>query len=415
MNYLSYLFTLEKFGINLGLHRISHLLKRLNNPQDQFQSIHIAGTNGKGSTAAMLASILAEAGYKVGLYTSPHFLEYNERIKINGENISDKDLEEGIRKVKKAVEEMRGRGPVKAREGRRGQRAEQPTVFEVLTAAAFWYFAKHKIDYAIVEVGMGGRLDATNVIIPLVSIITNIALEHTDILGKSLADIAKEKAGIIKPGVPVITAETKKGPLNVIRSVCKRFNSPWSIVHGPLSKLHLSLPGPHQQTNAACALAALRLAKIPMTKAAIQKGLKNTKWPGRFQIPSRKPLIIIDGAHNPAGAKALRVTISQLYPGKRFTVIFGCQKTKQYPEMLRQLKPIADKIIITRSSSALAAKEEDVFFCARKDCPQALPTHSFRRAYQLWDRKTSLLICGSLFLAADALKCLDGLPQTIVE
>src|SRR3989339_207648 len=211
-----YLLSLQKFGIKLGLERISSLLESLENPQLKFKSIHIAGTNGKGSTAAMTASILKEAGYKVGLFTSPHLIEVRERININGKDISRKEFSEGIRRIKKAEEEI-GR----ERRDERGKKAA-PTYFEALTAVAFWYFAKKKVDYAVVEVGMGGRFDSTNVITPLVSIITNIDYDHIYYLGKTLAKIAMEKAGIIKPGVPVVTAETKREPLKVMNRVADK-------------------------------------------------------------------------------------------------------------------------------------------------------------------------------------------------
>ncbi|MFA5839398.1 MAG: folylpolyglutamate synthase/dihydrofolate synthase family protein [Candidatus Margulisiibacteriota bacterium] len=413
MSQYPYLDSLEKFGINLGLERIANLLQQLGNPQTKFKSIHIAGTNGKGSTAAMVASILKEDGYKVGLYTSPHLLDYTERIKINGVNIAKREFEKGLRKIK--------RWPVMAREGRRRLKAGEPTVFEVLTAVAFWYFAKQKVDYAIVEVGMGGRLDATNVIAPLVSVITNIDLEHTEVLGNTLSKIAKEKAGIIKPGVPVVTAEYKAEPLKVIRKTCKEKGCAlleikkenrrekvdgrkWKLENW---KIHLGLPGPHQHSNAACALATIESAKIRVTKRAIQRGLKNTLWPGRFQIIAKKPLVILDGAHNPAGAKTLKVTIDQLYNGQKFTLIFGCQRTKEYQKMLMLLKPIFGQLIVTRSTNAQAAEARKVYQWARKHFDKVYMTNSFSEAFMQYSN-ASLIITGSLFLVADALKCLDA-------
>ncbi len=375
--------SLEKFGINLGLDRIIYLLDKLGNPHQKFKSIHIAGTNGKGSTAAMLASILKEAGYKVGLYTSPHLFDYRERIKINGKDISKKDFQEGSRRVKKVAKGMRGR---------RGQ----PTIFEVLTAVAFWHFAKKRVDYAIVEVGMGGRLDATNVLNPLVSIITNISYEHTKVLGKTLAKIAGEKAAIIKPCVPVITAEDKAEPLGVIEKACRKNGSLLFEVgkkKKAVSRKQLAvsgkLLGEHQKVNAMCALSALLLADIKVSKSAIRRGLQEVDWPGRFQILSKKPLIIVDGAHNPAGMNALRVTIEEMFPQK-FAVIFGCQKDKDYKKMLKELNPITKETIFTRSSHKQAAK-------LRNSVP-------LKKALSEWDRVAPLLITGSLFLVADALK-----------
>ncbi|KPJ67193.1 hypothetical protein AMJ44_07340 [candidate division WOR-1 bacterium DG_54_3] len=398
MRYTQYLTSLEKFGINLGLERISYLLEKLGNPHLKFKSIHIAGTNGKGSTAAMAASILKEAGYKVGLYTSPHLFDYTERIKINGKDISKHDFMEGLRRVKKAAEEMRRQ---------KRARKENPTVFEALTAVAFWYFAKKKIDYAVVEVGLGGRLDATNVISPLVSIITNIDYEHTEVLGKNLSKIAREKAGIIKPGVPVVTAEDKRKPLKVIRDRCEKRNCFLiGVGPGPTSPATI-LVGKHQKINAACAISAIRLAGIWISKAAIRRGLQKVNWPGRIQVISKDPRLIVDGAHNPAGAKALRVTIQEIFPGK-YTLLFGCQKTKEFKKIWHELKPIASKIIITKSSHKLAAEPRKISKYLKKEKIGNCLTGSVKEGFSLWDKKKPLLVTGSLFAVADVLNYLDA-------
>lgn len=374
-----YLQSLQKFGINLGLERINYLLDKLGNPHQKFQSIHIAGTNGKGSTAAMIASILKEAGYKVGLYTSPHIFDYTERIKIRGKDITKKELATALGEVKKASFGMKSK----------------PTIFEVLTAAAFLYFARKKVEIAVVEVGLGGRLDATNVITPLVNVITNIDYEHTEVLGKTLAKIAGEKAATIKPGVPVVTAERKPRVLKVIKKAVKNSDSLLVQVQGYDSANIPNLIGRHQKLNAACAVTAIRMAQIKVTRAQIRKGLKKAQWPGRFQIVSRKPLIIMDGAHNPAGSKVLRETIHKLYPKKKYTVIFGCQKTKDYKVMLKELKPITSKLILTKSSHPQAREFEGA-------------TGSIKQALKSWNKKSPLLITGSLFLVADGLNYLDN-------
>ena len=384
MEYLKYLQSLEKFGIHLGLDRINFLLQKLGNPQFKFKSIHVAGTNGKGSTCAMMASILKEAGYKVGLYTSPHLFDYAERIKINGKDISKKKISEGIRRVRKAAEGMR----------------EKPTIFETLTAVAFWFFAKEKVDYAVVEVGMGGRLDATNVITPLVSVITNIDYEHTEVLGKSLSRIAREKTGIIKPGVPVVTTETKAEPIRVMKAVAEKNGSVLIAVSGKLSAVSSNLIGTHQKLNAACAVAALRLAGIKVSKTAIATGLQKVQWPARFQVISRKPLTIIDGAHNPAGIEVLTKSLKSLFPGKRFSFVIGVQKDKNARAMLSRLKPLAKKIIITCSSHQRAAK-----------------TVAGKRAVKLkkalgLTEKEDRVIAGSLYLAAEVLRELKDLKFT---
>lgn len=349
----------------------------------------------------MIASILKEAGYKVGLYTSPHLFDFRERIKINGKDISRRDFKEGIRRVKKAAE------------GLRRQKKAQPTIFEALTAVAFRHFARKGVDYAVVEVGLGGRLDATNVINPLVSIITNIDYEHTEVLGKSLPKIAAEKAAIIKPEIPVITAENKAEPLKVIKKACEKkaslliaVSSKPALPAGRQTTVSGDLVGKHQKINAACAISAVRLAGIKVTKAAIRKGLQKTDWPGRFQVVSKKPFIVVDGAHNPAGVKALRVTIKETFPGK-YTVVFGCQKTKDFKKILKELKPIASNLIITKSSHKLAADPEDISRYLRMQRMPACATSSVDAAIAKWDKKKSLLITGSLFVVADALKILD--------
>lgn len=372
---MKYLDSLEKFGINLGLERITALLDKLNDPQNRFRSIHVAGTNGKGSTCAMIASILQEAGYKVGLYTSPHLFDYTERIKINGRNISQRDFTLGLKLVKKAS-------------------AQPPTVFEALTAVAFWYFARQKVDYAVIEVGMGGRLDATNVITPLVSVITNIDLEHTAILGRTLAQIAVEKAAIIKPQVPVVTAEAKPEALQVLKYQAEKNGSVLIQVSSQGEGLQSGLLGEHQKSNAACALAAVRIAGIEVPKQAVLAGLKKVKWPGRFQVVRRRPLTIVDGAHNPAGAVVLARTLEQLYPGKKFTFIFGTQQDKDSPEMLSTLRPLAERLIITHSSHQNAANKDSV---------------GIAEALKL-SKKNDRVITGSLFLVADALKLLTARP-----
>jgi dihydrofolate synthase/folylpolyglutamate synthase len=401
-----YLESLEKFGMNLGLKRITYLLDNLGNPQRQFKSIHIAGTNGKGSTAAMIASILKKAGYKVGLYTSPHIFEYTERIQINGKQISDKDFKLGLNIISE-IPSPSGRGWRPER--KRVRAGVHPTVFEALTAVAFWYFARKQVDFAVVEVGLGGRLDATNVLVPLVSVITNIDLEHTEVLGRSLSKVAAEKAAIIKPGVPVVTAEIKPAALKVMKRGAMKYGSLLFKVEGYDSVKIPHLLGEHQKLNAACAVSAIRLARINVTRPQIRNGLKRAYWPGRFQIISRKPLVILDGAHNPAGIKALIKTVQQNFHGK-FTVIFGCQKTKDYKRILAELKPLISELIITRSSH-LQAQDPLLIHKKMKWKVPTYVAHSVSEAILRWDQKTPLLITGSLFLVADFLNLGKINPQ----
>lgn len=417
---IKYLQSLEKFGIHLGLERITYLLNKLGDPHLKFKSIHIAGTNGKGSTAAMIASILKEAGYKVGLYTSPHLLDYRERIKINGKDISEEDFNKGLELVKNIA--CWTKSPTYAGDeesvpsncvgGTLSAAKHQPTVFEALTAVAFWYFAKKKVDCAVVEVGMGGRLDATNVVTPLVSVITNIDYEHTEILGKTLSKIAYEKAGIIKPGVPVVTAENKTEPLKVIEKICRKKNASLfevrSWVKGKEASLEVrsGLLGRHQRVNTLCTLLAILLADIKVTKSSIREGLRKVSWLGRFQIISKKPLIILDGAHNPAGAKVLRVTIEELYPQQKFTLIFGAQEDKDYLKMLKILAPVCSRIILTQSSHKEAALPEDLAVCLDKQGISYISSRNTREALEQINGDEKVLITGSLYLVADALSIL---------
>jgi dihydrofolate synthase / folylpolyglutamate synthase len=385
MNYseaIKYLASLEKFGINLGLARITGLLDELGDPQLKFRSLHVAGTNGKGSTCAMMAAILKEAGFKVGLYTSPHLLDFTERVQINGKNISKKEFAEGLGIIKKTA--------------RKPRLLEEPTVFEVLTALAFWYFAKKKVDYAIVEVGMGGRLDATSVITPLVSVITNIDLEHTAVLGKTLAKIAAEKSAIIKPGVPVVTAETKSEALRVMKDQADKNKSLLVQVSSQGEGFKTGLLGKHQKVNAACAVAAVRLAGIKVDNPTVVAGLKKVEWPGRFQVVKKRPLTILDGAHNPAGARVLTATLEQQFPGEKFTFIIGVQKDKDVAAMLTEFKKVAKEIIITRSSNKAAA-----------DTVSQKKSISLNKALEL-SVGEDRIITGSLFLVADAIKYLDA-------
>ncbi|MFC1568428.1 bifunctional folylpolyglutamate synthase/dihydrofolate synthase [Candidatus Margulisiibacteriota bacterium] len=388
MGYREYLASLEKFGIHLGLERISHLLEKLGEPHKKLKAIHIAGTNGKGSTAVMIASMLKEAGYRVGLYTSPHLLDYPERIRVNGRDIATADLAKGLELVKKIA----------------GRMKSKPTVFETLTAVAFWYFARKKVDYAVLEVGLGGRLDATNVVTPLVSIITNIDHEHTEVLGRTLARIAAEKAAIIKPGVPVVTAEKKAEPLRMIKKFAQQQGSLLIQVDRRQEAGDWRLLGEHQKLNAACAVAAVRLARIEVSRSAIKQGLSKADWPGRFQVVSKKPLVILDGAHNPAGARALKVTIRRRFPA-RYTIIYGCQRTKDHQAFLKGLKPIASSVIVTRSSHQQAQDPVRIVDGLKWGKPVHI-AHSLAEAIQRWDGQSPLLITGSLFLVADGLKLL---------
>lgn len=330
MNYndaLKYLDSLNIFGIKPGLERINLLMEKLNFPQKNYKTIHVTGTNGKGSVCAMLAEILKLNGLKVGLFTSPHLESYCERIRINGENISENDFAATLEKVKNCD--------------------VQATQFEVLTAAAFEYFSVQKVDIAVIEVGLGGLYDSTNVITPQVSIITNVSLEHENILG-DLKNIARNKAGIIKKNIPVVTAATGE-PLKIIRETAAKNNSAMYEITKP-ADVEINLFGEYQKMNAAVAIQAAKILNID--EKIIGAGLKNVQWAGRFEILNG---VIIDGAHNPHGAAALRSSLDKNFPDGKRIWIFGALADKNFDEMIEILFRADDFVIVTPPHSERAA------------------------------------------------------------
>lgn len=358
-------------AIRPGLARVEKLLKRLKNPQNSFLSIHVAGTNGKGSVSAMLASVLQEAGYLTGLYTSPHLVRFNERIRVNGQEITDGELKKLLLKVKKATGVPSGKR----------KQSSSPTFFEFITSAAFVHFREKKIDVAVIETGLGGRLDATNVVRPLVSIITNVGIDHGEFLGHSLKSIAFEKAGIIKPFGVVITAEERPGPFAVIKKAAKEKGAQLYLINRNfkarpiaekaghfdyiggsqrLAGLKLSLDGAHQLKNAACALSAIEALKeqgFKIPAFAIRRGLKKTRWPGRLEIIKRQPLVVLDCAHNPDGAKTLKQALKGIKKKyKRLILVLGIMADKDIDGILRELAPLAD-ITLTCSPATPRAEE----------------------------------------------------------
>ncbi len=335
---ISYLYSLQKYGIKFGLSKTANLLKAFGNPHKGQRYIHIAGTNGKGSVASMLASILKESGLKVGFYSSPHLVRFTERFQINGEEISREEATTLAQEVKQAVISE-----------------EPPTFFEATTAMALLYFARQATDVAIMEVGMGGRLDATNVIDPLAAVITNISLEHQSFLGPRLLDIAREKAGIIKAGVDVVTGATQPSVLSLLQSKCEenrcrlwrvgkdfRFRLTGSGVNyygkdRNLKGLQLALKGRFQARNSAMAIGVIELIeekgfKVPTR--AIVEGLSRCRWPGRLQVMGTDPLVIVDGAHNPG---AMRTLVDAIQSGFQLRTAFpgdrdhGRQGDQGYP------------------------------------------------------------------------------------
>jgi len=341
---LKYLYSLESPKIKLGLDRIQGLLGKIGNPEKELKCIHVAGTNGKGSVCAMIFCILKEAGYKVGLYTSPHLKRFNERIRINNKEITDKEIVEYFLKVKPYITKQ--------------------SFFEITTAMAFLYFNDRKVDFAVLEVGLGGRLDATNVAVPLVSVITNIGIEHTDLLGSTIEKITFEKAGIIKNNVPVV-AGAKGKALEVIREAAKQRNAPLFLVKKFGNVKFNYLNGDFQQQNKDIALTTINILKksyqIKINEKQITSGIKKTKWQGRLEFISKN--VLVDCAHNPSGfevlANELKI-IKNKRKIKNFIFVVGIQKDKDIPIMLKTINPLISAIIFTKSKNEKAAKPKEL-------------------------------------------------------
>ena len=382
---IAYLESFKSRGIMLGLNRIKKVLRALGDPQKSYTTIHIAGTNGKGSVAAMLSSILTNAGYRTGLYTSPHLIDYTERIRINDKDVSKARFASAVSRVKKAMAVMRGL---------------KLTEFEVLTAASFLLMAMEKVRIAVVEVGLGGRFDSTNVITPVLSIITNIGMDHTDLLGSSLASIAGEKGGIIKPGVPLVSGEKKMS--STLKYICKKNRSRY-IQAVKDNDYVPPLLGAHQMENMDVALTAVDLLSdlgYGIKKEVIKRGLACTRWPGRLEILRSDPLIIIDGAHNVPGAKALARHLRDYR--KKFNIVIGMQSNKDIGGVVKVLRPFAKKFFVTRSGNPLSQKESVIANICGKSASIAQNIAS--AIAQATRSETPVCIMGSLYLIGDVLK-----------
>jgi dihydrofolate synthase / folylpolyglutamate synthase len=404
----AYLSSLNVDVMRFGLKAISELLSQLGNPQNAYKTILIAGTNGKGSTAAMTASILHSAGYKTGLYTSPHLIDVRERITVNGKKISRQDFCQTVNNVRKQI--------------------NQPlTYFEVLTATAFLYFQRQKVDIAVLEVGLGGRLDATNVCRPLVSIITNISFDHMAYLGNSLTSIAREKAGIIKRNGICITAAKQKKVLQALEIICRHHKSrfyhlgkdikiktqkngliAYHGLYNNLRNLTVPLPGRHQRDNAALALAAMEIIEekgFPANEVSIKKGLKNTHWSARLEVLHNNPLFVLDGAHNLAGISALCRALKKEFIYRRLILIFSALADKDYQGMLRKIAPLAQRIILVQLQSKRAVPVADIYEYVKKmGCKAVIAENvadSISRALDLAGGKDMICAAGSLYLAGE--------------
>jgi len=416
---------------NYDLRRMEELLARLGNPHLNARSIHIAGTNGKGSTAAMVAAALTASGYTTGLYTSPHLNTLNERIRVNGELISDDELIALVERLKPEIELV----DQKATYGRL-------TTFELLTALAFAYFELKGVDFQVLEVGMGGRLDATNVITPEVCIITSISFDHMDVLGNSLAEIAAEKAGIIKPGSIVVASPQLDEADRVIEDTCLNrgaelvrvgrdvtwrrlnfdFNRQLFQVKGRLGSYKLSIPllGHYQLDNAATAVAALEVLAgrgFSISRDGIINGLNQVSWPGRLQILSRHPLIVADGAHNPDSARKLRHSLEQCFNFNRAILVIGVSLDKDIAGIVPELFPLFDKVIVTRSRHPRAMtpallKAEFVRHEVETQVVEDVAT-ALSQALALAGDRDLICVAGSLFVVGEAIEQANRLSLAV--
>lgn len=426
MNYvesLSYLENLGKFGIQLGMERIEGLLRELGNPEQKIKTIHVTGTNGKGSVTSMITNILLAANLKVGKFTSPHLVRYNERICLNGEEISDEAFATTITAVKAAADSIVKKGV-----------CDQPTQFEILTAAAFLYFCLEKVDYAVIEVGMGGLWDSTNVITPVVSVITNVSLDHTDRCGDSVERIAMQKAGIIKEKVPLVTAAEGDNALGPIVTMAMFKEAPVylygkafygteveSSMDGQKFTLHagdfyasdyeIKLPGEHQIKNTSVAIVAAKLVSKQddrINELALHLGVANTLWPGRLERVSQKPDLILDGAHNPDGAKALRSALDKYYPGQKLHFVFGMMGDKDMSGVIKTLIHNDDVVYTVRADAGSRAAEAEAL--AELVGANAIPMNSLAEAYHKAAAEAGkdgiICVCGSLYLVGEFKKVL---------
>jgi dihydrofolate synthase/folylpolyglutamate synthase len=428
-NALEYLYSYVDFSLQKAftysparfkLERMQSLVASMGNPQQVYPSIHVAGTKGKGSVCIFCASALQEAGYKVGLYTSPHLDDYAERIQINGEFLPHGDLVKMVKEIKPNVAAI-----------------PELTTFEITTALAFMYFAKQKVDVAVIEVGLGGRLDATNVIIPKVSVITAISYDHTLLLGNTLTQIAREKAGIIKPSVPVVDspqteearlvieqiAQERSAPLLQVgkdllyKEICHslegqkiQVRSPGGIADSP-TRLSIPLLGEHQMINAATAYSTLEIFAqrgVPINQGAIKRGFAKVFWPGRFEIVQPSPPVILDCAHNRDSALKLRLTLDEYYPGKPVILIFGASEDKDIQGMFIELMPRVKELIAVKSFHPRAIEPDKLIEMAQSFgrqlfCIDAIPD-AIENALQLVGMDGLVLITGSIFVVAEARK-----------
>lgn len=417
-NCIKEMFGLRRFGIKLGLDTIRSILDGLGNPQDSYSCIHVAGTNGKGSIASALSSILHLSGYKVGLYTSPHLVSFNERICINDRYITDEDVISAYQTVKSVRHVLR-----------------EPTFFEFSTAMALYEFQKEGVDWAVIETGMGGRLDATNILKPVLTIISNIAVEHKKYLGNTIAGIAAEKGGIIKENVPVITGARQKSAVSVLKNISEKLSAPFyhfgkdfrvrrgkdgSFTYYGLENvwrnMRPGLLGKHQVDNAALTLASCEILTrdhVTLELQNIKDGLLKTRWPGRLEIVSNSPVIILDGAHNLMAARKLAGFLSKEWGNRKITLVIGILDDKPYAEMLRSILPVCNKLILTSPKIDRSLHPDKLRNIAKEFISDIaiIPDVGKAVSQAVEEAAPEDVICvaGSLYVIGEAKEALEGL------
>jgi dihydrofolate synthase / folylpolyglutamate synthase len=409
---LAWLYGLQRFGIKLGLENIRRLLDELSRRGDlqialggwkaaaPWKVIHVAGTNGKGSVCAMIDSICRAQGYRTGLFISPHLITFRERIRVNGETISEDAVADGLTMIRDLVADW----------------DPHPTFFEVTTALALKHFGDAKIDIAILETGLGGRLDATNAVQSDVSVITPIGLDHENWLGHTLAEIAGEKAGIIKPRVPVVSAKQQPQAEEVIRTRAADCGSPVQFVNETYHRSPVALRGEYQKENAAVAIAAIQAADIQLGEKAIVRGLARLEWPARFQKWDERT--IIDGAHNPGAARILAQTWREVFGDRKATLLLAILSDKDLRGICEALAPIADSVILPKIRSERAAAPAElakIFFIITPSLPHSISSTIGDALMLARAKPNPILVTGSLHFVGEVLAHLRGEPAAFEE
>lgn len=401
MNYrdsLAWLFGTQSFGIKLGLENTQRLLEACGRPQDHLRFLHVAGTNGKGSTCVMMDSVLRAAGHRTALYTSPHLVDFRERVRVDGQMIPESSTAEGLTLLRDASDGWE----------------QAPTFFELATVLAAWWFAREEAEFVVWETGMGGRLDATNAVTPLVSVIMPVGLDHQAWLGETITLIAAEKAGIIKPGVPVISAPQADEVRAVLEAKAVEVGVQIGFVSAPWEAGPVGLAGAHQRWNAAVALAALRAAGVEVGEEAVRSGLAKVKWPGRFQRAGAA--LVVDGAHNPPATAVLVATWREVFGHVKARLVFGVLSDKDASALLHLLRTIADEVCLVPVAGARGTSVDELRPIAEAAGFPAVYTSTIEEvlAKERQD-STPVLVTGSLFLVGEVLALLEGAPKPVAS